>query len=92
MNAEGTRVLRQRGDEGRTPWTWTFDLAAAYIPNWADNKLRFKLDVFNLFNNDRVTEYNEFSEASRDVISPNYLNDVNYQTPRSFRLTARYDF
>lgn len=92
LNAEGTRELRQRGDEGRTPWTWTFDLAAAYIPNWADNKLRIKLDVFNLFNNDRVTEYNEFSEASRDVISPNYLNDGNYQTPRSFRLTARYDF
>ncbi|WP_242444059.1 hypothetical protein [Xanthomonas campestris] len=38
LNAEGTRELRQRGDEGRTPWTWTFDLAAAYIPNWADNK------------------------------------------------------
>jgi hypothetical protein len=92
LNADGVRVLGQRGDQGRTPWTWTFDLTAAYVPNWADNKLRFKLDVFNLFNNDRVTEYNEFSEASRDVLSPNYLNDVNYQSPRSLRVTVRYDF
>ena len=92
LNDDGTRVLGQRGDQGRTPWTWTFDLTAAYVPNWADNKLRFKMDVFNLFNNDRVTEYNEFKEASRDVISPNYMNDVNYQSPRSLRLTVRYDF
>ncbi|MBD9368542.1 TonB-dependent receptor [Xanthomonas sp. XNM01] len=92
LDDDGTRELHQRGDQGRTPWTWTFDLSAAYVPDWADNRLRFKLDVFNLFNNDKVTEYNEFKEASRDVISRNYLNDVNYQSPRALRLTVRYDY
>lgn len=92
LNDAGVRELRQRGDEGRTPWAWTFDLSAAYVPNWADNRLRFKVDVFNLFNNDKVTEYNEFKEQSRDNISPNYLNDVNYQSPRTVRLTLRYDY
>ncbi len=62
------------------------------MPAWANDRLRFKLDVFNVFNNDKVTEYNEFKEASRDVISRNYLNDVNYQSPRSVRLTLRYDY
>ncbi len=92
LNDDGVRELGNRGDQGRTPWAWTLDLSAAYVPNWADRRLKLKLDVFNLFNNDKVTEYNEFKEASRDVISPNYLNDVNYQSPRSLRLTLRYDY
>ena len=68
------------------------DLSAAYTPTWADGKLKFKVDAFNVFNNDRVLEYNEFKEASRNVLDPDYLNDVNYQTPRSVRFTVRYDF
>lgn len=92
LNDEGVRVLRSRGDAGRTPWTWNFDFSLAYRPNWADERLKFKLDVYNLFNNDKVTEYNEFSEDSRDDLSLNYLNDVNYQSPRSLRFTVRYDY
>lgn len=92
LNDNGTRELHQRGDQGRTPWIWNFDLAVAYIPNWADSKLKFKLDIFNLFNNDEVTEYNEFKEATRNSVDPNYMNDLNYQSPRSLRLTVRYDF
>ncbi len=93
LNDDGTRSLRQRGDEGRTPWTWNFDLSVAYVPSWVpENRLKFKVDVFNVFENDEVTEYNEFRESTRNVVSSNYLNDVNYQTPRSMRLTVRYDF
>lgn len=92
LNPDGSRTLHQRGDMGRTPWVWTFDASVAYTPNWADGKLKFKLDVFNLFNNDKVTEYNEFKESTRDVISADYMNDLNYQTPRSLRMTVRYDF
>lgn len=92
LNADGSRTLHQRGDQGRTPWTWTFDLSAAYIPNWADSKLRFKLDVFNLFNNQKVTEYDEVTESTRNVLNYNFMNDVNYQSPRQLRLTVSYDF
>ena len=92
LNENGTRTLRTRGDEGRTPSIWSFDFSTSYTPNWADKKLKFKLDVFNLFDNDKVTEFNEFKEATRNVLSVNYLNDVNYQTPRSMRLTVRYDY
>lgn len=92
LNDAGARELGHRGQVGRTPWTWNFDLGVMYVPNWANNKLKFKLDVFNLFNNDKVTEYDEFKESARDVISADYLNDVNYQTPRAARFTVRYDF
>ncbi len=92
LNDAGERELGHRGQLGRTPWTWNFDLGVTYAPNWAENKLKFKFDVFNLFNNDKVTEYDEVKEAARDAISANYLNDVNYQAPRSARFTVRYDF
>ena len=92
LNDDGVRELRTRGDEGRTPNFWSMDLSGSYVPNWADGKLKFKVDVYNVFNNDKVLEYNEFREAGRDVFDPNYLNDVNYQTPRSVRFTVRYDY
>lgn len=92
LNDNGVRELTNRGSNGRTPNTWVMDLSGAYVPNWADGKLKFKVDVFNLFNNDKVVEYNEVKESGRDVLDPNYLNDVNYQTPRSVRFTVRYDF
>lgn len=92
LNDDGTRTLTNRGSNGRTPNTWVMDLSGAYTPNWADGKLKFKVDVFNVFNNGKVLEYNEVKEAGRDVLDPNYLNDVNYQTPRSVRFTLRYDY
>lgn len=91
-----TMVLTKRGDFGRTPWTYEFDLSVAYVPSWANQQLTLQLDVFNLLNFDKVTEYNEFSQVVRPTeadpapVDPNFLNDVNYQTPRSIRLSARY--
>lgn len=87
-------VLGSRGDRGRTPWTYNVDASLAYMPQWADDKLTLQMDVFNVFNLQRVTEYYETGEASRSTptFEPNFLNDVNYQTPRSIRFTARYEF
>jgi len=53
------------------------------------------MTVFNLFNNQQVTEYNEFSaigSANSNIFNPNYLNKANYQTPRSVLFNARYEF
>ena len=94
-DASGTQYLSNRGDFGRTPWTWNFDMSVAYVPQWASKKLTLQVDVFNLFNLDRVTEYNETSnKTGRNPLlyDPNFLNDVNYQTPRSLRFTVRYEF
>ena len=58
------------------------------------NKVALCRDLFNLFNNDSVTEYNEAGDISANsvTLSPDFLNDVNYQAPRSVRFSARYDF
>jgi hypothetical protein len=94
-DASGERVLGSRGDRGRTPWTFSFDLNVGYAPNWAGGQLELALDVFNIFNHQRVIEYQERAElgsAAAPLTSPNFLNDVNYQIPRSAQLTLRYRF
>lgn len=93
-NAAGELTLTNRGDFGRTPWTRTFDAGVSYTPNWANDKLNLQVKVFNVLNSQTVTEYNESSAAFRTqtTLDPDFLNDVNYQTPRSVRFTVRYDF
>lgn len=90
----GTRYLSNRGDFGRTPWTKSFDLSLAYVPSWAGKKLTLQADIFNVLDASKVTEYYEVSENNRatPTVEPNFLNDVNYQAPRSLRFTARYEF
>ena len=97
----GHKALGQRGDHGRTPWTRTVDAGFAYTPAWAAKKLSLELKVFNLFNSQTVTEYYEFSEKGGNNPSPvtglpepdpDFLNEVNYQTPRSVHFVVRYKF
>jgi hypothetical protein len=53
-----------------------------------------QLNVFNLLNTQRVTEYDEKGDLSLEDEgqNPDFLHDLNYQTPRSVRLTMRYAF
>lgn len=86
--------LTNRGDYGSTDWSYMLDAGVTYVPDWADNKLTLKMDVFNLLNLDKVTEYNQtkdLSQGSNDV-NPNFLAPTGYQAPRSIRFTARYNF
>lgn len=97
LNNSGQSVLTQRGTSGRTPWSGTLDLQLAYMPATSKGKLTFQADVFNVFNSQKVAEYNETRDFSRDTLStgkvnPNYLQPTSFQTPRSVRLTARYEF
>jgi hypothetical protein len=50
--------------------------------------------IFNLLNTQQVTEYDEKGDLTLEDSgqNPNFLNDLNFQTPRSVRLTARYSF
>jgi hypothetical protein len=84
-----------RGTAGRNPWTTTFDMNVAYRPAFADGKLTFKVDVFNLFNADKPTAVDEEGETatgSASAAAPTYLTPLNWQTPRSVRFMVQYDF
>lgn len=100
LDSTGNTVLGQRGDQGRTPWTHTIDLQAAYTKKINANTLTFQVGIFNLLNSQTASELNEINDYSRSTttvvlpgrVSLNYGLPTSYQPPRSIRLTTRYEF
>jgi len=89
---DATVVAVPRGKAGRLPWTNSLDLNVAYAPS-AMEGWQFKVDVFNVFNRQKVTAINETAEINpTGQPSPTYLLPDSYQTPRYFRFMAQYDF
>ena len=90
----GTPELSNRGDYGDTGWSYMVDAGFSYVPHWADDKLTLKVDVFNIFDVDKVTEYNQQKDKAQGSadINENFLAPTGFQSPRSVRFTARYKF
>lgn len=79
------------GSQGRTGWINQVDLGVTYKPAFAKG-LAVNLNVFNITNEDAVTNYYPFSEFFDGTPHPLYGQPVAYQTPRYARLTISYDF
>ena len=85
-------VARPRGTMGRLPWTQQYDLNVAYAPNWAKG-LQFKVDVFNVFNKQKVTSVIEQAEVSATGAAVNtYMLPASFQAQRQVRFMVQYDF
>ncbi|WP_162375175.1 TonB-dependent receptor [Pseudoxanthomonas sangjuensis] len=85
-------VAVPRGTKGRLPWTNSVDLSVRYAPSWAQG-LQFKVDVFNVFDQQKVTSVIETAEVSATgAASATYLLPASFQTPRHVRLMVQYDF
>jgi hypothetical protein len=80
------------GDAGRQPWTKRVDLGVAYRPSFADNKLSFGLDVFNIFNELKPVQSEAQAQDGPYTVSNTYNIGTFYTSPRSVRLSASYDF
>jgi len=52
----------------------------------------FRLDIFNIFDGDGVTEVNEFGEMSLGVANPHYRRPTHHQSARSVRLGVGLHF
>lgn len=90
--ADGPAVAVPRGTAGRLPWTNTLDLNVAYLPRWAPG-LQFKVDVFNVFDNQKVTAISEVAEdGTTGAPLATYGLWRSTQAPRSFRFMVQYDF
>lgn len=102
LNDQGKAELHNRGTFGRTPSIASVDLQLAWIDDEAfkGGTMTVALDVFNAFNSARPTELNEIRDYSRgdsnaltgNRVSKNYGLPTSFQTPRYFRLSARYSF
>ncbi|WP_225737148.1 TonB-dependent receptor [Dyella acidiphila] len=86
------------GSTGFTPWIHTLDLTLEYRPLWADKKLGFQLQVRNVTNEQKITQYQaDFGT----VASPNALYKSVYQlsngaaaveAPRTVQVGVTYDW
>lgn len=81
-----------RGTSGFTPWTQDWNLNVQYRPAWAGKRLTLRMDVLNVF--DQQKPAFRYMRYASDRVTPSnyYLQDMSYGSPRSVRFTARYDF
>jgi hypothetical protein len=96
--------LSPRGTAQESDWIYTIDLKAAYEFNIPSGQLvRFRADVFNVFNAQGVQERNEIGEldsfapdANGDpafyYANPNYGVATTLQAPRSVRFGLDIEF
>ena len=87
------RTIVPRGSAGRTAWVYSLDVGVTWKPRFADGKLAFKADVFNLLDADAEIAVSEDGENDAGFPVPNtYRSPTAFQTPRSVRLAIRYDY
>ena len=81
-----------RGAMGRTPWTVKFDVNATYKIPVGDSQITARLDIFNLFNAQTATRFNEIAETAIGQSDPNFSNVESRLSPRKVQLTLNYKF
>lgn len=80
------------GSTGRTPWQEILSLSAEYRPAWAANRLGFSVDIFNVLNQQQITQYRAFSESGPGTLSSTWNVPLSYEQPRYVRFGVTYDF
>jgi hypothetical protein len=82
----------KRGNLGRLPDLWTVDLHADYPIAVGKTSLSVMFDVFNVTDQNTVTNYNDNIELTAGVTDPDFQAPLTYQGPRTVRLAARWSF
>jgi outer membrane receptor protein involved in Fe transport len=82
-----------RGCGGRTDDVWNLDLMLRYDIEAAGQHWNLRLDVFNLFANQAVTQVDDRAELSGvERPNPSYMQPRYFQSPRSVRLGVGLSF
>jgi len=78
---------------GRLPWMKQLDLGVHYRPAFAERRLAFSLDVFNVFNNQASLNLSpELYSNSTGTPNPLYGTPLVLQQPRYVRFGVTYDY
>ncbi len=79
------------GSIGRTPWVKNVDLSLDYKPKWAEHKLDFKFQVFNVFNNQTPTFYGDYFISTSNP-GTSYGEIEARRAPRMAEFSVAYDY
>jgi hypothetical protein len=102
VTLRGAGIQTIDGFMERTPFESQVDLQAAWALKLNGNRrLTFMADVFNLFNEKRILNYDQDTEIGAGTANPDFGKPVNsllggnpaqYQTPITLRVGARFEF
>jgi len=81
-----------RGSVGTTPSIVSLDAMVKYDFQVAGLDMNVRLDVFNLFDDSKATEVDEFADLDFGRANPHYLFDTDFQQPRRVRLGFEMNF
>jgi hypothetical protein len=81
------------GFRDRTPWYASVDVHADYrLPIMTNRSLSITADVFNLFNRRTAQDYDNYTEASFQVLNPDFGRVIEFQDPIAARFGLRFTF
>jgi hypothetical protein len=88
-----------RGAEGRTPWTFDFNLHGDYTIKLGERmRVKFVADLFNVFDEQKAIRVNQWSQLNGGVPNPDFLKPGlmqfadPYEIPFNARLAVRFEF
>ncbi len=82
-----------RGVEGRLPARFLLDLAAQYSFKLGGTKrLTFIANVFNFFNQQKITSMDTNVDVGINTVNPNYMTPSSYDPGRRTRLGVKFSF
>ncbi|HEV2540730.1 MAG TPA: TonB-dependent receptor [Frateuria sp.] len=91
-------VRMPAGTVGHTPWTKLLNLGVHYSPAFAEHKLGFNLDVFNVLNEQKAVQTDPTGESAYNRttntigINNSYGDGIFFEPPRAVRLSVTYDY
>jgi outer membrane receptor protein involved in Fe transport len=98
----GSGIQTVDGFMKRSPFESQVDLQASYaLKLAAERRLTFVADVFNLFNEKRVTSYDQNTQLNGGVPNPDFGKPIStifsgnppqFQSPFSMRVGIRFEF
>jgi hypothetical protein len=100
--ARGSGIQTIDGFMKRSPFERQVDLQAAYaLKTGGERRVTFIADVFNLFNERRVTYYDQDTQLDNSVPNPDFGKPINsglsgnppqFQAPFNMRVGVRFEF
>jgi hypothetical protein len=76
----------------RTPWTHNVDLGLQYRPAFANGKLSFTANVFNVLNQRKIRQVDVTSETGPYTVSNTYGMQTSATAPRYWQFSVSYDY
>ena len=85
--------LTPRGGSFSGDWISKVDVSVSYTQPLPVGSVKYGMDIFNLFNQQKADTYGEFGEiGGSGTPNLNYHKPTNYQQPRYVRLSIKYGF